>query len=337
MSLLDDVTRLREEASKLIDSAETVEALDDLQITYLGRKGAVTAILKGLKDLPVDQRKEAGAQANKARAFLEAKIKTAREKLSVPQARSVFDPTLPGTGNRVGVRHIITQTINDICRIFHGMGFEIARGPDVETDYYNFEGLNFPPDHPARDMQDTFFVEHGRLLRTHTTPVQVRELERRKPPIKIITPGKCFRNEAISTRAHVAFHQVDGFLIDEGVTLADLKGTMVAFCKAYFGEDVKLKFRPSFFPFTEPSAEVDISCILCGGKGCRVCKQTGWLEILGCGMIDPNVLKASGHDPEKYTGFAFGTGVERPAMLKHKINDIRLFFDNDIRFLRQFG
>ena len=216
------------------------------------------------------------------------------------------------------------------------MGFEIAKGPDIETDYYNFEALNFPPDHPARDMQDTLFVENDRVLRTHTTPVQARFLETHKPPIKIITPGKTFRNEAISTRAHVAFHQVDGFLVDEGVSIADLKGALVAFCKAFFGEDIKLNFRPSFFPFTEPSAEVDVFCILCKGKGCQLCKYTGWLEILGCGMIDPNVLDMAKIDSEKYTGYAFGMGVERIAMLKYKINDVRLFFNNDIRFLRQF-
>jgi phenylalanyl-tRNA synthetase alpha chain len=217
------------------------------------------------------------------------------------------------------------------------MGFKIERGPDVETDYYNFGALNFPPDHPARDMQDTMFVEGGRVLRTHTTPVQARVLQLQKPPIKAITPGLCFRSEAISSRSHVAFHQVDGFLVDEGVTMADLKGALTAFCKAFFGDKVKAKFRPSYFPFTEPSAEVDISCFLCGGNGCSVCKQSGWLEILGCGMIDPNVLQLAGHDPEKYTGYAFGIGVERPAMLKYGIKDIRLFFNNDTRFLRQFG
>jgi phenylalanyl-tRNA synthetase alpha chain len=216
------------------------------------------------------------------------------------------------------------------------MGFQIALGPHVETDYYNFEALNFQPDHPARDMQDTFFVEGGRLLRTHTTPVQARELEKRKPPIKMITPGRTFRNEAVSTRAHVSFHQVDGFLVDEGITMADLKGCLVAFCRAFFGEGLKLKFRPSYFPFTEPSSEVDVSCFLCKGKGCQLCKYSGWLEILGCGMIHPNVLRMTGHDPEKYTGYAFGIGVERIVMQKYGIHDIRLFFNNNVRFLRQF-
>jgi len=336
MSLLDDVLHIKEEALELIDKADSIDVLNELQIKYLGRKGPLTAILKTLKELSIEERKKTGAEANQCRVLLEEKIKDTKERLSTVKEKLLFDPTLPGTGRPPGTVHIITQTINEICSIFHGMGFEIARGPDIETDYYNFEGLNFPPDHPARDMQDTMFVEHGRLLRTHTTPVQVRTLEKRKPPIKIITPGKCFRNEAISTRAHVVFHQVDGFLIDEGVTMADLKGALVAFCKAFFGEGLKLKFRPSYFPFTEPSIEVDISCFLCKGKGCRICKDSGWLEILGCGMIDPNVLEMAGHDPEKYTGYAFGVGVERPAMLKYCINDIRLFFNNDIRFLRQF-
>jgi phenylalanyl-tRNA synthetase alpha chain len=212
-----------------------------------------------------------------------------------------------------------------------------ADGPDIETDYYNFEALNFPPDHPARDMQDTLFVEGGRLLRTHTTPVQARELERRKPPMTILTPGRCFRKEAISTRAHMSFHQVDGFAVGEGISMSDLKGVLVAFCRSFFGDDLKLQFRPSFFPFTEPSAEVDIQCFLCGGAGCQLCKFSGWLEILGCGMIDPRVLEMAKIDSEKYTGYAFGMGVERIAMLKYRINDIRYFFNNDLRFLRQFA
>ncbi len=336
MSVLDKITQLQEEALERIGKADSLDSLNDIQIAYLGRKGLITSVLKSLKDLPNDQRKEVGASANKARAALDNLIKEKKENFSGGKKLSAFDPTLPGTQTQSGVVHIITQVIEDICNTFHGMGFEIARGPNVETDYYNFEALNFPPDHPARDMQDTMFVEHDRLLRTHTTPVQSRFLETHKPPIKIITPGICFRNEAISTRSHVAFHQVDGFVVDEGVTMADMKGAILAFCKAFFSEDVKLKFRPSFFPFTEPSAEVDISCFLCSGKGCRVCKYAGWLEILGCGMIDPNVLEKAGIDSERYTGYAFGMGVERPAMLKYKINDIRLFFNNDTRFLRQF-
>ncbi|HUV30207.1 MAG TPA: phenylalanine--tRNA ligase subunit alpha [Acidobacteriota bacterium] len=337
MSLLDEVARLEEEVLERIGQADSLGSLEELKVQYLGRKGPVMSLLKSLKDLPLEERKRTGARANQMRAQLEECFSAAMGRLSTSRRLSAFDPTLPGTAQTVGTIHIINQVMGQICRTFYGMGFEIARGPDVETDYYNFEALNFPPDHPARDMQDTFFVEGGRLLRTHTTPVQARELERRKPPIKIIAPGKTFRHEEISTRAHVSFHQVDGFLIDEGVTMADLKGALVAFCRNFFGEDLKLKFRPSFFPFTEPSAEVDISCFLCGGKGCQLCKYSGWLEILGCGMIHPAVLEAAGHDSEKYTGYAFGLGVERVAMLKYKINDIRLFFNNNVRFLRQFN
>jgi phenylalanyl-tRNA synthetase alpha chain len=336
MSLPDDVAQIQQEALEQIGQADSLATLDSLRIKYLGRKGSVTAILKNLGTLPLQQRKTAGEAANRCRATVEQQLELTRRRLAAPKKRTVFDPTLPGTAGRIGVVHILNQVIGEICHTFYGMGFEIAYGPDIETDYYNFEALNFPPDHPARDEMDTFFVEGGRLLRTHTTPVQARELEKRKPPMKIITPGRCFRNEAISTRSHVSFHQVDGFQVDEGVTMADLKGVLVAFCRAFFGEGLKLRFRPSYFPFTEPSAEVDIQCFLCGGKGCQVCKYSGWLEILGCGMIDPAVLKKAGHDPEKYTGYAFGMGVERPAMLKYKINDIRLFFNNDIRFLRQF-
>ncbi|UCD63402.1 MAG: phenylalanine--tRNA ligase subunit alpha [Candidatus Zixiibacteriota bacterium] len=336
MSLTDDVARLRQEAFDEIGRADSPERLNQIQIKYLGRKGAVTAVLKGLKDLALDERKKVGAAANRVRAELEEQIKETLGKLSVAAAGDAFDYTLPGTAPRLGAIHIVNQVIDEACLIFQRMGFAIERGPDIETDYYNFEALNFPPDHPARDMQDTMFVEGNGVLRTHTTPVQARVLETQKPPIKAITPGLCFRNEAISTRSHVAFHQVDGFLVDEGVTMGDLKGALVAFCKAFFGEKVAIRFRPSFFPFTEPSAEVDVSCFLCDGKGCQVCKQTGWLEILGCGMIHPAVLEKAGHDPEKYTGYAFGIGMERPAMLKYRINDIRLFFNNDVRFLKQF-
>jgi len=341
MTLLDEVAQILQEARERIGKADSLAALKDLQVAYLGRKSRLTAILKQLKDLPPDQKKEVGAAANNVRTQIEQAFKQTTEqsgnimRLSFSGAPLV-DPTLPGIYAHQGVTHIINQTIGQMCRIFQNMGFEMAYGPDIETDYYNFEALNFGPDHPAREMQDTLFVEGGRLLRTHTTPVQARVLESRRPPIKVVTPGKCFRNEAISTRAHMAFHQVDGFLVDEGVTVSDLKGTMVAFCKAFFGEELKLKFRPSFFPFTEPSAEVDIQCFLCGGEGCRVCKVTGWLEVLGAGMVHPAVFEAVGYDPEEYTGFAFGLGVERIAMLKYGIDDIRLFFDNDLRFLKQF-
>lgn len=337
MSGINDIEALKAEAVSAIESAASQNDLDSISSKYLGRKGIITSILKSLKDLPLEERKKIGGAANKLKAALERDVRAASEKFKVTKPKSAIDPTLPGIAHRVGAIHPITQAIERMCRSFYGMGFTIARGPEIETDYYNFAALNFPPDHPARDMQDTFYVDGKDLmLRTHTTPVQVRVLEKEKPPVKIITPGKCYRNEEISSRAYCVFHQVDGFLVDEGVTMADLKGVLVAFCRDYFGEGLRLRFRPSYFPFTEPSTEVDISCFLCGGEGCRLCKSTGWLEILGAGMIDPNVLKTCGHDPERYTGYAFGIGVERIAMLKYGIDDIRLFYENDIRFIRQF-
>jgi phenylalanyl-tRNA synthetase alpha chain len=336
MSLLDEVDRLESEALERIGQADSLEAVKELQIRYLGRKSPLVAVLRQLGSLSDEEKKQVGARANQVRTSLETCLEEATVRFTQGEKRSAFDPTLPGTAHHVGSVHVINQVMQDICHTFYGMGFQVAHGPHVETDYYNFESLNFPPDHPARDMQDTFFVEGGRVLRTHTTPVQSRVLATSKPPIKIVTPGRTFRNEAISTRAHVSFHQVDGFLVDENVTMSDLKGVLIAFCHAFFSEDLKLKFRPSFFPFTEPSAEVDISCILCKGKGCQLCKYSGWLEILGCGMIHPAVLEAAQIDSEKYTGYAFGIGVERVAMLKYKINDIRLFFNNNVRFVRQF-
>jgi phenylalanyl-tRNA synthetase alpha chain len=243
---------------------------------------------------------------------------------------------LPGQQDYPGTRHPISHSIEQITRIFERMGFVVADGPEVETDYYNFGALNFPADHPARDMQDTFFLSGDLLLRTHTSPVQVRSFEQRRPPVKIIAPGRSYRNEAINARSYCVFHQVEGFYVDTGVTFGDLKGVLMAFARAYFGPDVKLRFRPSFFPFTEPSTEVDFSCYLCAGQGCSLCKYEGWLEILGAGMIDPSVLGAVGYDDEKYTGYAFGMGVERLAMLRYRIDDIRLLWENDVRFLRQF-
>jgi phenylalanyl-tRNA synthetase alpha chain len=337
MSLLEEVSQIEREALERIGAADSLDSLKELHIRFLGRKARLMAILKELGSLPPDERKETGARANIVRRLLESRFEEAFKSFEAKSETVELDPTLPGTGQRIGTVHIVNRVMGEICHIFYGMGFEIARGPHIETDYYNFGALNFPPDHPARDMQDTFFVEGDRLLRTHTTPVQPRELERRTPPVKIITPGKTFRHEDISTRSHISFHQVDGFLVDEGVSMADLKGAINAFCRAFFGDGLKLRFRPSFFPFTEPSAEVDISCFLCGGKGCQLCKYAGWLEILGCGMIHPNVLESVGYDSEKYTGYAFGIGVERPAMLKYRINDIRLFFNNNVRFLRQFS
>jgi len=336
MAGVSDIEKMLAEAISAIASASSLQALDDIRIRNLSRKGRITSILKSLKDLPLEERKDVGAAANKARVAVDQAIKDARDRLMASKTVSTLDPTLPGIRNEIGTRHPITSVMDRLCQSFIRMGFAVAKGPDVETDYYNFEALNFPEDHPARDMQDTFYVEGEKLLRTHTTPVQVRVLETQQPPIKVIMPGKTYRNETVSARSHCIFHQVDGFLVDQGVTMADLKGVIYAFCRDFFGDDVRLKFRTSFFPFTEPSAEVDISCFLCKGKGCPLCKHYGWLEILGCGMIDPNVLSHAGYDPEKYTGYAFGIGVERIAMLKYGITDIRLFYENDVRFIRQF-
>jgi phenylalanyl-tRNA synthetase alpha chain len=337
MALLDEVTRIEHEALERISKADSLDSLKELQVQLLGNKSPIKAILKELGTLPPEERKAAGARANQVRQQVESKLQEAIDQFSKQIQVSAFDPTPPGTGQVPGTIHILNQVMGEICDIFRSMGFEIALGPHVETDYYNFEALNFAPDHPARDEHDTFFVEGGRLLRTHTTPVQARELEKRKPPMKILMPGRTFRHEDISTRAHVSFHQIDGFMVDEGVTIGDLKGVLNAFAQTFFGEDLRLRFRPSYFPFTECSSEVDVACFLCKGKGCQLCKYTGWLEILGCGMIHPNVLSIAGHDPDKYTGFAFGIGLERPAMLKYRINDIRLFFNNNLRFLKQFS
>ncbi|MEW6014409.1 MAG: phenylalanine--tRNA ligase subunit alpha [Candidatus Zixiibacteriota bacterium] len=336
MSGLDHIDGILQEALRAIEGSRSPQELEAIDIKYLGRKGAITAVLKGIKDLPPDSRKVVGAAANQARLRLEEALSTARQKFEGVKQTSSFDYTLPGIRQRQGALHPITRVIDRICQSFYGMGFSIARGPEIETDYYNFEALNFPPDHPARDMQDTFYLDGGLVLRTHTTPVQIRVLESSQPPVKVITPGKTYRNEVISTRSYCVFHQVDGFLVDEGITMADLKGVLVAFCRDFFGEALKLRFRPSFFPFTEPSAEVDITCFLCKGKGCQLCKYEGWIEILGCGMIDPNVMRNVGYDSEKLTGYAFGLGVERIALLKYRITDIRLLYENDIRFIRQF-
>ncbi|MHB9013370.1 MAG: phenylalanine--tRNA ligase subunit alpha, partial [Ignavibacteriaceae bacterium] len=247
-----------------------------------------------------------------------------------------IDITLPGITKILGSKHLLTQTLDEIKSIFKGLGFSILEGPELESDYNNFEALNFPSDHPARDMQDTFFINKEFLLRTHTSPVQIRVMSSHKPPVRAIMPGRVYRNEAVSSRSYCMFHQVEGLYVDSGVTFAELKGTLVSFAQQFYGEGLNYRFRPSFFPFTEPSAEMDITCYLCHGKGCKVCKQTGWLEILGCGMVDPNVFGFVNYDSEKYTGYAFGMGIERTAMLKYGISDIRVFFENDIRFLKQF-
>lgn len=337
MNISDQLKQLGQTAKEKLREAADAETLEQLRVSYLGKKGELTAILRGLKELPVDARKEIGGVANRIKAELEQLIADRREELASEAAtEKAIDYTLPGRPHHYGHRHLVTIVMDEAIAIFQRMGFEIADGPDIETDYYNFGALNFPDDHPARDEQDTFYVEGDLLLRTHTSPVQIREFEKRTPPVKIICPGKVFRNEAVNARSYIAFHQIEGFLVDKNVTFADLKGALEAFCYEFFQEGLKMRFRPSFFPFTEPSAEVDIGCFLCGGEGCAVCKYEGWLEILGCGMIDPAVFEAVGYDPDEVTGYAFGMGIERPALLRHGVNDIRLLYDNDIRFIRQF-
>jgi phenylalanyl-tRNA synthetase alpha chain len=334
----ESIEQIRKEALREIKGASETARLDQVRIKYLGRKGSITSLLKGLKAFSEEERPALGQLSNRLKGELERALADRMKELEagLREKKEFFDYTLPGRGGWQGKHHPLTQVNDRIIEIFYGMGFEIARGPDVETDYYNFSALNFPPDHPARDMQDTFYIKDDLLLRTHTSPVQVRVFEKRKPPVKIIAPGRCYRNEAINARSFCTFHQVEGFYVDTDVTFADLKGVLTAFVWELFGKDVSLRFRASFFPFTEPSAEVDISCVICGGKGCGVCKHKGWLEILGAGMIDPEVFRAVGYDPEAYSGYAFGLGIERVAMLKYRINDIRLFYENDLRFLRQF-
>jgi phenylalanyl-tRNA synthetase alpha chain len=334
----DRIAQIVAEARAEIAQCNSADQIESLRVKYLGRKSAVVAVLRGLKNLDGEQRKAAGQQANEAKEQIELLLADRLQSIGGAKSdqNAGLDYTLPGKRYPTGRLHPTTRTLNEIIDIFYGMGFEVALGPEVETEYYNFGALNFPPDHPARDMQDTFYVGKDILLRTHTSPIQIREFEKRKPPVRIIAPGRSYRQEAISARAYCVFHQLEGFYVDHNVTFADLKGVLTAFAQTYFGDDVKLRFRPSFFPFTEPSAEVDVSCFLCGGKGCRICKHEGWLEILGCGMIDPNVFKSVNYDPEVYSGYAFGMGIERVAMLKYRIDDIRLFFGNDIRFLKQF-
>ncbi len=333
-----EVQELREEGLREIERAAAAEALEALRIQYLGRKGSLTQILRGLSQLDPQERRRVGQEANRAKEALEGALAQALESLKDAARRAAapaLDVTLPGRRPSRGRLHPLTRTYREICDIFLHLGFEAVTGPEVELDWYNFEALNIPPDHPARDMQDTFYVNDQVLLRTHTSPMQVRTMERRRPPVRIIAPGKVYRRDSDITHSPM-FHQVEGLLVDRGVTFADLKGVLTAFVHEMFSPEVGLRFRPSYFPFTEPSAEVDIECVICRGEGCRVCKITGWLEILGSGMVHPAVFEAVGYDPEEFTGFAFGLGVERIAMLKYGIDDIRLFFDNDLRFLKQF-
>ncbi len=314
------------------------EAVEQFRLRWLSRKGSIATLFEEMKALPNEQKPLAGKMLNELRQAAQQAFDQAEAASNAGKGGTrLLDLSLPGRAPRRGHRHIVSQAIGEITEIFRRMGFSVADGPEIETDYYNFEALNFAADHPARDMQDTFFITKEHLLRTHTTPVQVRLMERIAPPLRAIFPGRVYRNEVISARSHVQFHQIDGLVVDEGVTFADLKGAMVTFARMYYGSSVRYRFRPSYFPFTEPSAEMDVSCYLCGAKGCRVCKHSGWLEILGCGMVDPNVFSFVNVDSERYTGYAFGIGIERTAMLRHGIDDIRLLFENDLRVNRQFN
>lgn len=333
----DELLKLRDEALNELKGITGSSGIENLQRRYLGRKGSVTLLLKRLPELPKEERPAIGKLVNQVKEELQKGFTAATDALAARAETEVsaFDVTLPGRRIPLGHLHPITQTTEEICRIFVTLGFRIVQGPEVELDYYNFEALNMPKDHPSRDMQDTFYISNNVVLRTHTSPMEIRVMEAQNPPVNIISPGKVYRPDSDISHTPM-FHQVEGLLVDKGVTFGDLKGTLTAFVHQMFGRGTRLRFRPSFFPFTEPSAEVDIQCVVCRGKGCRTCSHTGWLEILGSGMNDPELYRFVGYDPEVYSGFAFGMGVERVAMLKSGLDDIRLFFENDIRFLQQF-
>lgn len=333
------IENLLEEINRF--SAESLEQLEQFRIKYLSKKGIISGLFVEFKNVAPEERKEIGQLMNTLKTSVQRIIVEQKEKLEAQYSGTSknIDLTMPVGLDNLGSRHPISIVRNEIIDIFSRIGFTISEGPEIEDDFHNFSALNFPPNHPARDMQDTFFIEKDPdiALRTHTSSVQVRVMESTQPPIRTISPGRVFRNEAISARAHCIFHQVEGLYIDKNVSFADMKQTLLYFAKEFFGTDTKIRLRPSYFPFTEPSGEMDVSCSICGGKGCNVCKYTGFLEIMGCGMVDPNVLDACGIDSKIYTGYAFGMGIERIAMLKYNVTDIRLFFENDMRFLRQFG
>lgn len=337
MEMLDTIRQLKEELESVTVSAR--EEVEALRIKYTGKKGLLNQLFNDFKNIPAGQKKVVGQAINELKEFALNKINELKERFEqTDQGTPVTDLTRPAESMQIGTRHPLSIVKNEIIDIFGHLGFTVAEGPEIEDDWHVFSALNFPQEHPARDMQDTFFIQRDPdvLLRTHTSSVQVRVMEKTQPPIRSVFPGRVFRNEAVSARAHCIFHQIEGLYVDENVSFADLKQTLLYFSRELFGEKTQIRLRPSYFPFTEPSAEMDVSCSICGGKGCNVCKQTGWLEILGCGMVDPNVLELCGIDSKKYTGFAFGMGIERIAMLKYSITDIRHFFESDVRFLRQF-
>jgi phenylalanyl-tRNA synthetase alpha chain len=342
MSTQDAISldQLLAEGREATARAQTLTELDAVRVAYLGKKGHITAQLIGLGRLPAEQRPRAGQAINEAKEALSAALEARHALLEAQELERALeaeriDVTLPGRGHAVGGLHPVTRTMQRVEALFTSIGFTVAEGPEIEDDYHNFEALNIPAHHPARTMHDTFYFDAHHLLRTHTSPVQIRVMEQQGPPVRVIAPGRTYRGDSDVTHTPM-FHQVEGLLVDEGVTFADLKGILAEFMRNFFERDLDVRFRPSYFPFTEPSAEVDISCVICSGKGCRVCKQTGWLEVLGCGMVHPEVFRHVGIDSERYTGYAFGAGLERLTMLRYGVNDLRIFFDNDLRFLRQF-
>ena len=336
-----DTDEILANASREIEAAQNPQALDEMRVRYLGRKGELTALLRNLGRLPADERPQAGARINATKERVQSLIDVRRRSLETDQLRSqlideVVDVTLPGRGEQTGSVHPVTQALSRIEEIFVGAGYDVVDGPEIEDDYHNFQALNMPPHHPARAMQDTLYLEDGMVLRTHTSPVQVRVMESREPPIRVICPGRVYRRDSPDPSHTPMFHQVEGLVVDEGISMADLKGTVAEFLRLFFEQDLDVRFRPSYFPFTEPSAEVDVGCVHCGGEGCATCGRSGRLEVMGCGMVHPKVLEMSGIDSERYTGFAFGFGVDRLTMLRYEVDDMRVFFENDVRFLKQF-
>ncbi|MBR1477505.1 MAG: phenylalanine--tRNA ligase subunit alpha [Lachnospiraceae bacterium] len=337
----DRLEQIKKKTLEQIESAKNLDALNEIRVGILGKKGELTELLKSMKDVAPEDRPKVGQMVNETRAQLEAVLEENKKKIEAAIRDSklkseVIDVTLPAKKSAMGHRHPNQIALDEIERIFTGMGYEVVEGPEIEKDYYNFEALNIPADHPAKDEQDTFYINGDMLLRTQTSGAQVHEMEKGKLPIRMLAPGRVFRSDEVDATHSPSFHQVEGLVIDKDITFADLKGTLAEFAKEMFGEETKVKFRPHHFPFTEPSAEMDVSCFKCGGKGCRFCKNEGWIEILGCGVVHPHVLEMSGIDPEEYSGFAFGVGLERIALLKYEIDDMRLLYENDIRFLKQF-
>jgi phenylalanyl-tRNA synthetase alpha chain len=334
--MLDLIEKLKEKFKSDLSQIKSLPELDKLKIQYMGRKGEIADLFDRMKDLALDERPQIGKNLNELKSYLNSETENLLSRMQKKSTNSKLDLSLPGRKPFVGRKHPLTKTLDEMKSIFYGMGFSVEDGPEIETDYYCFEALNIPKNHPARDMQDTLYITDDIVLRTHTSPVQVRVMEKTQPPIRIIAPGRVYRRDTPDASHSPFFHQVEGLVVDEGISFGDLKGVITAFAHKMFGSDIKVRFRPSFFPFTEPSAEYDFICVFCRGKGCRVCKNTGWVEISGAGMVDPNVFKYVNYDSEKYTGYAFGMGVDRIAMLKYGIYDIRLFFENDYRFLEQF-